>query len=66
VIKPKLASAIITGFIVVAVLLALAATFWEQDLISSMIGISSGFTMYYVHRNPELLMAKSADELYDL
>lgn len=66
VIKPRVATGIVIAMGISAVALAIIRTFFDQELLGAMIGVSSAFTMYYLYRNPEILLAKSFDELGEL
>ncbi len=63
---PKFASRLLLGFLLVAITIAIWHTFFEQQVLGALIGISSAFTMYYLLRNPRLLLAKTYDEFGDL
>ncbi|PCJ25203.1 MAG: hypothetical protein COA96_07835 [SAR86 cluster bacterium] len=65
-VKTKLATSFVIGMCALALLIAIHHTFFDQDLVASMVGISSAFTMYFLYRNPEILMAKSWDEFGEL
>jgi len=65
-LTPKIASRLLFGFWLVALIIAIWHTFFEQKIVGALIGISSAFTMYYLLRNPQLLMAKTFDEFGDL
>tara|TARA_B110000858_G_scaffold89711_2_gene103743 strand:- start:7951 stop:8238 length:288 start_codon:yes stop_codon:yes gene_type:complete len=41
-------------------------TFFDQNYIGAMIGIASASAFYYLHRNPELMMARNWDEFGEL
>ena len=49
-----------------SVFLGVVHTFFEQDIIAAMVGISSASIFYYLYRNQEILMAKSWDEFGEL
>lgn len=61
-ISQKTAQKIVFGMLIVAVILAIARTFIHPDLAGAMIGISSGSILYWVYRNPELLMTQNINE----
>lgn len=61
-VSQNLASKIVMGMCIISFVFAIIRTFIDQDFVDSMVGISSGFIMYYLVRNPELLMASSFDE----
>ena len=61
-IRSKFAYGIVLALCIVAFAFAFVRTFIDQDFLDSMIGISSGFAMFYLVRNPDLLMASTWDE----
>lgn len=56
------AKKIVAGMCIFSFVFAIIRTFIDQDFIDSMVGISSGFIMYYLFRNPEFLMVSTWDE----
>lgn len=46
--------------------LGIRHTFVEQSIVPAVVGISSASAMYYLYRNPKILMAKSIDEFGDI
>ncbi|MEX0964635.1 MAG: hypothetical protein WDZ52_11415 [Pseudohongiellaceae bacterium] len=42
--------------------IAILHTFIDQDYIGAIIGISSASAFYFLHRNPEMMLAKNWDE----
>ena len=61
-VKPKTANRIVLFMCIGSFVFAFIRTFIDQDFVDSMIGISSGFAMYYCVRNPDLLVARTWDE----
>ena len=52
-----------------AVAIAVLNTFFEQDYIGAIIGITAASTFYYVYRNPDLMMVRNWQEFcrqYDI
>lgn len=67
-IKPKAAVRITTVLGLISVSLAILYTFFDQNYLGALVGISSASAFYYLYRNPKMMMAKSWDEfgkLYD-
>jgi len=58
----KIAKRAILVMISLAVGITILHTFIDQDYVGAMIGISSTSVFYFLHRNPEMLMAKSWEE----
>ena len=58
------------GFVIVMGILGVALgirhTFFEQSMAPAIVGISSASVMYYLYRNPKILMIKSFDEFGDI
>lgn len=61
-ISQRTAQKIVLGMVIASVILAIGRTFIHPDLAGAMIGISSGSILYWVYRNPELLMTQNIDE----
>jgi hypothetical protein len=52
----------------IGIALGIRHTFFEQSIVPAIAGISSASAMYYLVRNPKILMARTFDEfgaLYD-
>ena len=67
-VNKKIAYYFVFSLCIVSFFFAFVRTFIDQDFIDAMVGISSGFAMYYCVRNPELLVArtwKEFDEKYE-
>lgn len=62
----KIAKRVILVMISVSVGIAILRTFFDQDYIGAMLGISSASVFYYLHRNPKMMMAKSWNEFGEL
>lgn len=60
--SPNIAKLTTLGMCIVSLCVAVLNTFFEQDYIGAIIGITATSMFYYVHRNPELMMAKSWEE----
>ena len=58
----KIAKRAIIVMCAISIWLAILHTFFDQDYIGAMVGISSASVFFYLHRNPEMLMAKSWEE----
>ena len=58
----KIAKRAILVMISISLCMALLHTFIDQDYVGSMIGISSASVFYFLHRNPEMMMAKNWEE----
>ena len=58
----KIAKRVILGMISISVGLTIFHLFIDQDYIGAMIGISSASVFYFLHRNPEMMMAKTWEE----
>ena len=58
------------GFVIVvgmcSIALGIRHTFVEQDIVAAVVGISSASAMYYLYRNPKILMTKTFDEFSDI
>jgi hypothetical protein len=65
-IKPKFALSIVIGMFVLSIALAVHHTFFEQDYIAAMVCIYSTSAMFFLLRNPKILMAKSWAEFDEL
>ena len=63
---PKIAKRAIIVMCSISVGIAVLNTFFDQDYVGAVIGISATSTFYYVHRNPDLMMASSWDEFGEL
>lgn len=59
---PKAARIAIAVMGLLAVGIAVLHTFFDQDYIGAIIGITAASTFYYVHRNPDLMMARNWEE----
>ena len=64
--SPKVAKLAIVVMCLVSMGIAVLNTFFEQDYIGAIIGITATSMFYYVHRNPDLMMAKSWAEFCEL
>ena len=64
--SPKLAFRLLLGFWLISITIAIWHTFFDQNLIGALIGISSAYTMYFLLKNHKLLMAKNFGEFGDL
>ncbi|MFT4814791.1 MAG: hypothetical protein ACI9JU_002547 [Pseudohongiellaceae bacterium] len=63
---PKLAKRAIIVMCSISIGIAVLNTFFDKDYIGAVIGISATSAFYYLHRNPELMMAKNWDEFGEL
>jgi len=61
----KIAKRVILVMMAISVGLAILNTFFDQDYVGAMIGISSASVFYFLHRNPEMMMAKNWQEFGD-
>lgn len=61
-VSQNVASKFVAGMCLGSFLFAIIRTFIDPDFTDSMVGISSGFVMYYLLRNPELLMVSTWEE----
>lgn len=64
--SPKLAFRLLIGFWLVAITVAIWHTFFDQKVMGALIGISSAFSMYFLLKNPKILMAKNFGEFGEL
>ena len=55
----KIAKRAIIVMCSVSVGIAILHTFIDQDYIGAMVGISSASAFFFLHRNPEMMMAKN-------
>ncbi len=65
----KVAMRISLALCIVAIGVAVLNTFFDQDYIGAVIGISASSMFYYSYRNPRLMMARSWEEFceqYDI
>ena len=58
----KIAKRAILVMISLSIGIAILHTFFDQDYVGAMVGISSASVFYFMHRNPELMMAKNWEE----
>lgn len=58
----KIAKRVILGMISLSIGITLLHTFVDQSYVGAMIGISSASVFYFLHRNPEMMMAKNWEE----
>ena len=58
----KIAKRAILVMISLSIGIAILHIFIEPDYIGAMIGISSASAFYFLHRNPEMMMAKNWEE----
>lgn len=61
-ISQKTAKNIVLGMVLASVILAIGRTFIHPDFAGAMTGISSASVLYWVYRNPEMLLTKNMDE----
>lgn len=61
-ISQKTAKNIVLGMVICSVILAIGRTFIDPDLAGALVGVSSASILYWVYRNPELLVTKNMDE----
>ena len=62
----KVAKRAILVMISLAVAITILHTFIDQDYVGAMVGVSAASVFYYVHRNPDLMLAKNWDEFGEL
>ena len=60
--SPRIAKIAIVFMCLVSACVAVLSTFFEQDYIGAIIGITATSVFYYVYRNPGLMLAKSWEE----
>lgn len=58
----KIAKRVIVVMISISVSLTILHIFIDQDYVGALIGMSSASVFYFLHRNPEMMMAKNWDE----
>ena len=49
-----------------SIALGIRHTFVDQDIVAAIVGISSASALYYLHRNPKILMTTTIDEFSDI
>lgn len=59
---PKVAKFAIVFLGSASIGVAVLSTFFDQDYIGAIIGITATSMFYYVYRNPQLMMAKNWEE----
>lgn len=62
----KIAKRVILVMISISVGLTVLHIFFDQDYVGALIGISSASVFYFLHRNPEMMMAKDWEEFGEL
>ena len=52
-------------FVILSFFMAIQYTFFEPKFFRSLFNISTTFLFFYFFRNPDVLMSRNMDELYD-
>jgi len=61
-----IAKRVILFMIILSLSLAILHIFFDPDIMSAVVAISSASAFYFLHRNPNLMLAKNWDEFCEL